>query len=305
MQRRNLIILGAAVLFGLIAVFLANSYFSGFEKQEERAAKQEQLARIVVATQELKFGTPLTTDNIRLVNWPQTSVPPGAFRAIPDALRDGRVALRPIAIGEPILTERVSGADGRASISYNLPEDMRAVSIPVSAVAGVSGFVTPGDVVDVLLTRQIPGDGAGDGDKMTDVLMENVQVLAIDQMANEKATNPKVGKTAVLMVDLYGAQKLALARETGSLSLALRNIKNQAAGYLRTVSSRDLSRTGLFMRARQAPSAPAPVMPPASTQIAARRAPGVVMPGLPIGPSMIIVRGTQVTSYEVKSNGGW
>ena len=303
MQRRNMIIVGVALLFGLVAVFLANTYFSGFEEKEARAAKEEQMARIVVATQPLAFGAPLTTDNIKLVNWPQNSVPPGAFREIPAALRDGRVALRPIAVGEPILAERVSGADGRASISYNLPEDMRAVSIPVSAIAGVSGFVTPGDVVDVPLTRQIPGDGADDGDKMTDVIMENVQVLAIDQMANDKATNPKVGKTAVVMVDLFGAQKLVLARETGTLSLALRNIKNQSAGYMRTVSSRDLSRNGLFMRARQTPAPPAPRQP--ATQLAVQRAPGMVMPAIPMGPSMVIVRGTQVTSYEVKTNGGW
>ena len=311
MQRRNMIIVGVAVLFALIGVYLANAYFSSFEKQEARAAKEEQLARIVVATQALAFGAPLTADNVKLTNWPENSVPPGAFRTIPDALRDGRVALRPIVVGEPILADRVSGADGRASISYNLPEDMRAVSIPVSDVAGVSGFVTPGDVVDILLTRQIPGDGAGAGDRMTDVLMENIQVLAIDQMANEKTTEPRVGKTAVMMVDLFGAQKLALAREVGTFTLALRNIKNQAAGYTRTASSRDLSRTGLFMRARQAPTAPA-----GTFQLAARRAPGPVMPtvqAIPMGPSMVVVRGTQATTYGVNqattngvnSNVGW
>ncbi len=301
MQRRNLIILGIAVLFGLIAVLLANSYFSGYEQRAEKVAKEQQLVRIVVASQELAFGTALTTENLRLQNWPSNSVPQGAFRTLEDALRDGRVSLRPIVIGEPVLASRVSGKDGRASIAYNLPEGMRAISIPVSAVAGVSGFAQPGDVVDVLLTRQIPGDGANGDDKMTDVIMENVQVLAVDQAADDKKNVPKVGKTAVLMVDLFGAQKLALAREVGSLSLALRNVENQLVGGTQTVSTRDLNSNGLYIAARpQMAQAPMYMPPPQNYAPPPRQA---ASPPRPSGPSMVIVRGTQDTTYEVNRNG--
>lgn len=303
MQRRNAIILAVAVLFGLLAVYLANTYFSGVEEQQQRAAREQLLTPIVVASQDMEFGAPLTEANIRMVNWPQTSIPVGAYRKIEDALKDGRVALGPITIGEAIIASRVSGADGRASISYNLPEGMRAVSIPVSAVTGVSGFIMPGDVVDVLLTRQMAGDGAESDDKMTNVLMENVRVLAIDQLANEKNKTPKVGKTAVVMVDLHGAQKLTLARELGTLSLALRNVENQDTGMTTTVSTRDLGRR-LYIPAKPAAApAQAYLQPPA--MIPRPASAGQPIPTRPSGPSMLIVRGTQGTTYDVSRYGGW
>ena len=75
MQGRNWILVGVAVLIGLVAVVLANAYFSGVEQRQEQAAKQQALARIVVATQPLEFGTKLTQQNLRLQNWPASSVP--------------------------------------------------------------------------------------------------------------------------------------------------------------------------------------------------------------------------------------
>src|SRR3546814_6913619 len=96
----------------------------------------------------------------------------------------------------PILAGKVSGEGGRATLASILPEELRAVSIPVNQVTGVAGFVRAGDVVDVMLTRQIPGEGAQRDDKMTTVVLENVYVLAIDQIANENETEPTVGQTA-------------------------------------------------------------------------------------------------------------
>ena len=159
MPRRNLIIIGIAVFLGVIAVILANSYFSGVEERQEQIAEEQRLARIIVATQPMEFGEPLTTENIRLQNWPAQSVPEGAFLTVADALKDNRVALRPIVPGEPILASKVSGTDGRATLAALLPEGMRAVSIPINNVNGVAGFVLPGTTVDVLLVRQIEGGG--------------------------------------------------------------------------------------------------------------------------------------------------
>ena len=230
MRSRNWIVLGIAVIVGLFAVYIANSYFSGVQESEERRAEELQMARIVVASQELAFGAPLTETNTRLVNWPASSVPVGAFTSLQEAMSSGRVVLRPITVGEPILASKVSGTGGRATLSANLPKDMRAVSIPINTVAGVAGFVRPGDVVDVMLTRQIPGEGADTADKMTHVVLENVLVLATDQQADEKSTQPAVSQTATLQTDLFGAQKLALAREVGTFTLALRNVENQEVG---------------------------------------------------------------------------
>src|SRR3546814_748378 len=214
-------------------------------------------------------------------------------------MRGGRVALRPIAVGEPILASKVSGEGGRATLASILPEELRAVTIPVNQVTGVGGFVRAGDVVDVLLTRQIPGDGAQREDKMTTVVLENVFVLAIDQIANESETEPKVGQTATVQTDIIGAQKLALAREIGSLSLALRNVENQAVGGTRTVTVSDLGGAGYYIAAKEsragAAAAPAPTVNTAAGPV--RRA--------PTGPTMSIVRGVEPTTYEVKRKGGY
>jgi len=297
MRGRNLLIVGLAVFISLIAVYLANSYFSGIEERQAREAEANRMAQIVVATQDFQFGSPLADTNLRLANWPANSVPQGAFVSIEEATRGGRVALRPIAIGEPILSSKVSGEGGRAVLSANIPEELRAVTIPVSAVTGVGGFVRAGDVVDVMLTRQIPGEGATGADKMTNIVLENVLVLAIDQVANENAVEPKVGRTATVQTDIIGAQKLTLARQVGALSLALRNVENQDVGGTRVVTTSDLGATGYYIPSRE--RAPAPADPAVRAS-----AGGAPAPRRPSGPTMSIVRGTTPTTYEVKRQGG-
>ena len=309
--QRNLIILGVALVLGLAAVFLANAYFSGVDQRQAQIADEQKLARIVVASQPLAFGTKLTADNIRLQNWPANSVPQGAFASLEGALSNNRVALRPIVPGEPVLADKVSGRDGRATLAANLPAGMRATSIPISSVTGVSGFVLPGTTVDVLLTRQIPGEGANQQDQMSDVILENVQVLAIDQLADEKSGDPKPGATATLQTDLYSAQKLAIAQKVGTLSLALRNIENQEPAALTTVTLRDLPGGNYYRRGRpqtvgqngippilpQLFGALRPTAPPAAN-------PGGIVAILPGGPMMSVYRGTTKSDYPVGQLGG-
>ncbi|MFL0357711.1 Flp pilus assembly protein CpaB [Erythrobacter sp. GH1-10] len=299
MRGRNLLIVGAAVFFGLIAVYLANAYFSGYEEAQQEAVQNEQMTRIVVASQEIGFGTQITSTNSRLAPWPSSALPQGAFTSIESATQGGRVALRPVVPGEPILASKVSGEGGRATLASIIPEDFRAVAIPVNEVAGVGGFVRAGDVVDVMLTRQIPGDGADQNDKMTTVVLENVLVLAMDQVADENNTEAAVAKTATLQTDQFGAQKLALASQLGTLSLALRNVENQLVGGTRTVLPRDLGGAGIFIPERDrgpSRSVSAPAARPATS------APSTT-PRPISGPKMTVVRGTEPQDYGVKRNG--
>ncbi|MCA0910399.1 Flp pilus assembly protein CpaB [Qipengyuania gaetbuli] len=307
MQGRNLLIAGIAVFLGLVAVYLANAYFSGMEEQQEEIAEQQQLARIVVASQPLAFGQQLTDTNVRLVNWPSDSVPQGAFTSLEQAMLGGRVALRPIVPGEPVLASKVSGDNGRATLASNLPEDMRAVSIPINDVSGVGGFVRPGDVVDVILTRQIPGEGAQQTDKMTTVALENVLVLGIDQVADENNTEPVLSKTATLQTDIYGAQKLALAREIGVLSLALRNVENQEVGATETVVANDLGGEGRYVYRRMGGAAPAVATPSysAAPRGASSAPQQASAPARPRGPTMSVVRGTEAETYSVEALRGY
>jgi pilus assembly protein CpaB len=296
MERRNLIIVGVAVVLGLLAVYLANAWFSGREQREERVAEEQQLARIAVANQDMEFGAALTRDNVRLVNWPADSVPQGAYRdsELDALLSGGNVAIRPIARGEPVLLSRISE---RAVLSANIPEGMRAVTVPVDAVSGVAGFVTPGDVVDVLLTRQIPGDGAGGDDKMVSVILESVPVLAIDLRADEQNSEAALGKTATLQANPRDAQKLVLATQVGRLSLALRNIESLDNGSRATVTTRDLG-GGYYIGAR--PSAPARAAGASAPAIAGAVA---AAPRRPSGPTMVVVRGIETTQEEVQRYG--
>lgn len=302
MDRRNLIILGIAILVGALAVFLANSWFTGVEEKQERIAEQQQLVRVAVANQDLPFGAPITADTVKLANFPADSLPDGAITDMPRLIAGTNVAIRPIARGEPILLSRISD---RAILSANIPENMRAITVPIGAVTGVAGFIFPGDVVDIFLTRKIPGDGASADDKMTTVLLENVQVLAVDRRASETDTKPEVGKTVTVLVDQRGAQKLALADQVGRLSMALRNVEDQLTGSEPVLTTRDLGGRGIYMPDRSRRGAPAAVLAGP-----VYREPGVApvrdapaTPPAPRGPTMTVVRGTESTVQEVRRYG--
>lgn len=300
MRSRGLIVLGIAVVIGLAAVLIVNRVFSGVEQRQARSAEENRQVRIAVATQDMAFGTPLSAQNVRLVNWPASSVPAGAFTTFEDATR-ARVALRPIVTGEPVLASKVSGENGRATLSANLPEGQLAYAVPIDAVAGAGGFVRPGDVVDVLITRQIPGQGATQSDKMSDIVLEATPVLAVDQVSDPNNTQPALGKTATLQVDAFGAQKLALAQQLGVISLALRKVGDITPGPRSTVTGRDITAARLNIgERRQAPMArPGPAL-------AYARLPGAAVPRAatapafaPGGPSMTVVRGTKTSEVSL------
>ena len=316
MGNRNLLIALFAVVLGIIAVVLANAWFSGIEEKQQTAVIDTSNVSIVVATQPLAFGTRVSAQNIRLQSWPARSVPQGAFRTIAEVLKDNRVALRPIVPGEPILADKVSGTDGRATLAALLPEGMRAISIPVTPVRGVAGFVLPGTMVDVILTRKIPGEGATPEDIRADVLLSNVQVLAIDQLADEKTGKPMVSRTATLAVTLYDAQRLILGEEMGNLSLVLRKVETAAGAasdgtapperIASTMIGRQISGPRLYIRSREnrgggggssGPSYAAPAMP-----MRPSLSTGLAM--APSGSTMTVFRGAEPTVYPVGQQGG-
>lgn len=301
MRSRGLIVAGIAVVFALIAVVFLNSFFTGLDEQQQRAAAEQKLARIVVASQDLSFGTPIGSQNLRLANWPASSVPAGAFTSVEAAARNERVVIKPIVVGEPVLASKVSGVDGRAVLSANLPVGKVAYSIPVTDVAGVAGFVRPGDRVDVILTRQIPGKGADAAtDKMTDVILEGVPVLGVNQVQDERATKPEVAKTATLEVDSLGAQKLALGIQLGTLSLALRNVADQATGARSTVLPRHLSTSTYNIPERSQAQSIAPPQGAMAMRAPMRAMVGATVPARAKGPTMTVYRGAQQMDYEVQ-----
>ncbi len=145
-----------------------------------------------------------------------------------------RIVLTPIEANEPVLAMKITGPGQRATLSALVAPGMKAVTIRVNDVDGVGGFVLPGDRVDIVLTRQDKEAAA------SQVLLQDVRVLAVDQMADERAANPAVPKSVTVEVDTLAGQKLGLAASIGTLSLLLRKAGETKSANASRVTIKDL-----------------------------------------------------------------
>jgi len=237
-----------AVMFGLLAVFLAQTWLNNQAEMRMRSLeankKPEAPARtIVVASKPLRFGDEIVAAALREVPWPEGALPTGAFSKIADLTTAKRVVVLPMNENEAVLASKITGPGQRATLSAVLGEGMKAVTIRVNDVEGVAGFVLPGDHVDIVLTRQTDKENA-----TNDVVIENARVLAIDQSADSLSFKPSVVKAVTLEVDVANAQKLALASSVGTLSLLLRKAGEMSADNSRRVTLSDLSRVFASLR---------------------------------------------------------
>jgi pilus assembly protein CpaB len=242
MRASTIVMIAFAVVFGLLAVFIAQAWLNNqadmrarnFDATKPAVATQT----IVVAKQALRFGSELNGSMLAEVPWPSQALPPGAFAKIADLLNGGRrVVLAAIEPNEPVLALKITGSGQRATLSALVGPGMKAVTIRVNDVEGVGGFVQPGDRVDVALTRQIDK-----GSATTEVVLQNARVLAIDQTADERAFKAAVAKSVTLEVDTLEAQKLSLASSVGSLSLLLRQAGDTADVKTRKITLKDLGK---------------------------------------------------------------
>ena len=231
--------IGFAVVFGLLAVFIAQVWLNNQASLRAKVEPAKAIASqtVVVAKQPLRFGTELTAAMLQEVPWPSDALPNGAFAKIHDIMAGGRrVVFAAIEANEPVLSLKITGPGQRATLSALVKPGMKAVTIRVNDVEGVGGFVLPGDHVDVVLTRQIDK-----GSATTQVVLQNTRVLAVDQIADERAQKAAVAKSVTLEVDTVDAQKLWLSSSVGSLSLLLRKAGETAEVRTRKVTLEDLS----------------------------------------------------------------
>jgi pilus assembly protein CpaB len=229
MRTSTAVVLFVAILIGGIAALMARSIIG-----EQQVAPK---TTIVVAKQPSSFGPALSRDNLEEQAWGADAVPEGSFTSIDDLTKDGaRVAMSQIGRNEPIVKSRITDPGQKASLSTLLEPGMRAVTVRVDDVRGVAGFVMPGDHVDIALTRD-------DRQKYTDILLQNVKVLAIDQLAGERQERAQVAKAVTLEVTREQGQKLILAAGAGSLSLSLRQVGGPEKESPRRVTLEDLGQT--------------------------------------------------------------
>lgn len=236
--------IGIAAVFGAVSIFAADFWLKSEAgprvetRTVEIPAPQVAFKKIVVASGPLRFGMTLDRAQLTEIPWPQDALPQGAFASIDELMSGGsRTVLSPIEVNEPVLLAKLSGPNGRASLSNLLTPGMRAVTIKTDEIAGVGGFVTPGDRVDVVLTRdagaidevKANAEGASGSTIATEIVVENAKVLSVGQGADERQTSPQVASSVTIEVSADGAGKIALARNIGTLSLQLRAAGEETA----------------------------------------------------------------------------
>jgi pilus assembly protein CpaB len=237
----TIIMIAVAAVFGLLAVFMAQSWLNSqaearLKSLEAQKTKPSAAQTLVVASRQLRFGNELAPGALREVAWPIDALPQGGFKTIQELLASGkRVVLTAIEANEPVLASKITGQGQRATLSAVIGEGHKAMTIRVNDVDGVAGFVLPGDRVDVMLSRQLDK-----GSAINDVVLKDAKVLAIDQLADERTDKPSVSKAITLEVDIAGAQKLALAAQIGTLALALRKAGDSAPTASRPITLADL-----------------------------------------------------------------
>ena len=285
MRTNNVIVLFLAIVMGGIAAIMARHWL---QSHAITSAAGQGVGTIVVAAQPLAFGATVGADSIIEIPWGAAALPDGAFASRDEVLKDGRrVVLAPFDRNEPILRSKITGPGQRGSLSALLEEGKRAVTVRVDDVRGVAGFILPGDFVDVVLIGEDP---SSQRENYSEILLHQVKVLAIDQLASERQQAPTVAKAVTVEVTPEQAQKILLASNVGKLSLMLRQPGDANAALARRVTERDLGRD------RQPPRAPPP--PP---QPKAPPPPPVAAPSKPSDSVTVsIVRGNKKEDYQVR-----
>lgn len=246
MPIRTLATLAIAILLGLVAVALANMWLSGQRNADASTVSLAGTVPVVVATQPIERGVALQPSALKVVRFPQAAAPAGALSTIEEASAGGqRLALRPIVVNEPILATKITAPGGKVNLSAAMTPGMRAVTFRADDVAGVAGFVLPGDRVDVLVTRDVGAQGGKTGSSfVTQILADNLKVLGVDQLDDDTTTKPVVVKAITLEVTPAQAQVISLAQAVGTVSLALRQVGDQAAVDKRMTTVADLGGRG-------------------------------------------------------------
>ena len=215
---------------------------------------------IAVAAVDVQLGSKLVPEMLRMVEWPSSSVPPGAFTQVAEL--DGRVVKSSVTRGEPIIEGKLAPAGTQGGLSAVVADGKRAMTVRVNDVIGVAGFALPGNHVDIMVNTVNEGNRRGDQDKaISKIVLERILVLAVAQEASRDETKPKVVNAVTLEVTPSQAENLDLARSVGTLSLVLRNQVETQLGETggatkATLLGEDHSAPPLVVAAA---SAPAPV----------------------------------------------
>jgi pilus assembly protein CpaB len=228
MYTARIVVLTVALGAGGIAAYLARGL--DVKPLPTEPVAQLQTVDVLVAKSDIGLGQSVSPENLQWQTWPAATASNNFIRRNerPEATKEvsGSIARAPFLAGEPIREPKLVRANGSGFMAAILPTGMRAISTDISPETGAGGFILPNDRVDVILSkREKNPDRSGPETISSEIILTNVRVLAIDQAPKEKdGQNAVVGKTVTLELKPQQAEALARARQSGTLSLALRSI---------------------------------------------------------------------------------
>jgi len=220
------IVFGLVLIMGValagFAAYMAKDrigqYQAKLESQQKELANNVPLKPVFVVKRRVAYGEQLTKDDVRIVKWPENAIPEGSFHeAVALFPEDGelRTVLRVMEKDEAILALKVTEPGEDAGVSSRLAKGMRAFALRVDVSSGVSGFLRPGDSVDVYWT------GEAQGREVTKLIQTRIRLLAVDQIADGDRSAPTIARTVTVAASPNEVGKLAQAQSTGRLSLSL------------------------------------------------------------------------------------
>ncbi|MBX3525291.1 MAG: Flp pilus assembly protein CpaB [Rhodoblastus sp.] len=250
----------AVVLLGGSSVYAARTWVQrevalrvDAQKQHDAASARPRdasirFSTIVVAAKALPVGVELNRDTLREIPWPAEDQLQGSFTTIAKLLegKDKRNTLATFQANEPILARKITGPGQRPTLAASIEPGFKALTIRVDDVVGVAGFITPGDRVDVLLSRRMK-----ESEAVADVVAQDVKVLGIDQTVDEEASKPKVARSVTVEVGTQDAQRLVVAQSVGALTLVLRRAGAAQIESSRRVTTSDLSHPARESKTRE------------------------------------------------------
>ena len=251
MDIKKLALLVGALIFAGITAFMARGLFADANTPQANAqiAAQQQGIEVLVATRTLPVGTIIDPAAFRYQPWPKDMADAGYVKKgaadTPQSLA-GTVVRYAIPAGQPVTRSALVKPGERGFLAAALGPGMRAVTVSISATSGVAGFVFPGDRVDLVLTQDVSGGGEGQPLKASETIIRNLRVLAVDQTMDK---TPKEGEevsvrpasTATLEVTPKMAEKIAVAQNIGSLTMALRSLADNTADLEAAIASGEVN----------------------------------------------------------------
>ena len=232
-NKRFFIVLVGALIFGVLAAVSVSRYLSSAQ------AYTKNMTKVAVAKVAIPLGTKIIAEQLAVVQLPKESTPDGTFDTVEKLV--GRVVVSNIGPREPVTESRLAPEGTAAGLSAVIPEGYRAMTVKVDDAAGISGFIMPGALVDVVVVID-PREGSGFQDPISKIVLQNIKVLAngqnIDKPENQREANSV--KAVTLQVTPEEAEKLALASNEGKLQLVMRNQIDQGDEQTKGVNKREL-----------------------------------------------------------------